>query len=280
MAGALAFFTVFAIPPIFIIIIYLIGLFTGYQVAEAKLFNQLQLIMGVSQANVMHNIVSHYFGPNQNVFQRILRIGIFIFASSSYFIIIQHAINRIWQVKPVAKNNIIKILENRAISFGIIILMGLILGLSLISHTLFVSFQSKIYHLIPGLSHFLVSGLGVVISLILGALGFAVVFRFLPDVYIQWKVVWVGAVITSVLFLIGNSLISLGLTGSNIKSMYGSAGSMALFLLWVFYSNIILFYGAEITRQYARSFAKTIQPKPHAIKIETKEIPQKKEIPS
>lgn len=280
MAGALAFFTVFAIPPIFIIIIYFIGLFTGYQVAEAKLFNQLRLVMGTSQANVMHNIVTHYFAVNQNIFQRILRIGIFIFASSSYFIIIQHAINRIWQVKPVVKNNVVRILENRAISFGIIILMGVILGLSLVSHTLFVSLQSKVHHIFPDISPLLVSGVGVIISLILGTLGFAVVFRFLPDVNIQWKVVWVGAVITSVLFMIGNSLISLGLTGSNIKSMYGSAGSMALFLLWVFYSNIILFYGAEITRQYARSFAKTIQPKPHAVRIETNKIPREQRMSS
>jgi membrane protein len=277
MSGALAFFTVFATPPIFIIIIFIIGFFTGHQIAETRVFNQLQSVTGPAQAEVLRSIVTHYFVSEHNIFQRILRIGIFIFASSSYFIIIQHALNQIWRVKPVAKNNVLKILEKRAISFGVIFLMGFILVLALVSHILFLSLHAKVSNLTPWLTPFLERGLGIIVSLILGTLGFAIVFKVLPDVIIEWKVVWVGAAITSALFLIGNSLISLALGTSNIKSMYGSAGAMAIFLLWVFYSNIILFYGAEVTQQYAQSFAKTIQPKPHAVKIETKQVLQKQE---
>jgi membrane protein len=271
MSGALAFFTVFAIPPIFIIIIYLIGLFTGHQTAQSEVFRQLELLMGSSKANVMHSIVTHYFVPNQNIFQRMIRIGILIFASSSFFIIIQHAINRIWNVKPAPESHVIKILERRAISFGVIILMGFILVLALITHALASALEPKIYQISPWLSPFLLRGLSVFVSLVLGTLGFAVIFKVLPDVRIEWKVVWIGAAITSGLFLVGNFLIGLALGGSNIKSMYGSAGAMAIFLLWVFYSTMILFYGAEITQQFARSFAKTIEPKRGAKKIEEKE---------
>ncbi len=271
MSGALAFFTVFAIPPIFIIIIYLIGLFTGHQTAQNEVFKQLESFMGTAQANVMHSIVTHYFVPNQNIFQRILRIGIIIFASSSFFIIIQHALNQIWNVKPAPESHVIKILERRAISFGVIILMGFILVLSLVTHTLASTLETKIYQISPWLSPFLLRGLSILISLILGTLGFAVIFKVLPDVLIEWKVVWVGAGITSGLFLIGNFLISLALGGTNIKTMYGSAGAMAIFLLWVFYSTMILFYGAEVTQQFARSFAKTIEPKKGAKKIKTEE---------
>jgi membrane protein len=277
MAGALAFFTVFATPPIFIIIIFIIGFFTGHQTAETEVFNQLQSVMGAAQAQVLQNIVTHYFVSEQNLFQRILRIGIFVFASSSYFIIIQHALNRIWRVKPVAKNNVLKILENRIISFAVIFLMGFILVLALVTHILFLSLHAKVSNLTPGFSPFLERGLGIIVSLALGTLGFAIVFKVLPDVIIEWKVVWIGAAITSFLFWVGNFLISLGLGTSNIKSMYGSAGAMAIFLLWVFYSNIILFYGAEITQQFASAFATSIEPKPHAVKVETREVPEEQE---
>ncbi len=271
LAGALAFFTVFATPPIFIIIIYIISFFTGHQTATTEVFNQLQELMGQSGAHVLQNIVNHYFVPNQNIFQRVIRIGIFIFASSSFFIIIQHALNRIWNVKPVARNNVMKILKNRALSFGIILLMGIILMISVLAQTVFLSINTKLHALSPLLTPFVLRALSILSSFLLGTLSFGVIFKFLPDVIIEWKVVWVGAAVTSFLFLVGNRLISIALGGTSIKAMYGTAGSMAIFLLWVFYSSLILFLGAEITQQYAQSFAETIQPKEHAVKVTTQE---------
>ena len=141
LAGALAFFTVFAIPPILIMIIYSIGLFTGQETAAMEVFKQIDLLMGGAAANVLQNIVEHYFVEDQAIWQRLLAIGIFIFASSSFFIIIQHALNQIWNVKPKSKKNLVKILENRALSFAIIIIMGLILAVSLASQSVFVAIR-------------------------------------------------------------------------------------------------------------------------------------------
>ncbi len=272
LAGALAFFTVFAIPPILIMIIFAIGLFTGQETAALEVFKQIEFLMGNAGADILQDIVAHYFVANQNILQRLLTIGIFIFASSSFFLIIQHALNRIWNVRPKSKKNALKILQNRALSFGIITAMGLILVLALITQTIFLAIRDDLNQLTPLLTPFVLTTLSIVIAFLLGTLCFGVIFKFLPDVLIEWKVVWVGAAITSFLFLLGKYLISFGLRNSNVEAMYGTAGSMAIFLLWMFYSSLILFYGAKITQQYALLHAETIQPKSHAVKIAIREL--------
>lgn len=272
MAGALAFFTVFAIPPILIIIIYGIGLFSSQTVASTQVFNQIELLMGQAGASILKDIVSHYIVSDQNILQRLLTIGIFIFASSSFFIIIQHAINRIWHVKPKPNKNFLKILKNRALSFGIIFFMGAVLVASLGAESALGTLRDQLNSFSPLITPFILNVLTVILSLLLGTLMLGVIYKFLPDVIIEWKVVWVGAATTSLLFILGKFIIGFALRSSNIQAMYGAAGSMAMFLLWVFYSSIILFFGAKITQQYAINFAETIRPKDHAVKVKMKEV--------
>lgn len=272
LAGALAFFTVFALPPILIIIIYGIGLFTEPSVAEQQVFKRIGDLMGVGGAGLLRDIVDHYFAKDQNLFQRILRIGIFLFASSSFFLILQHALNIIWQVKPKPEKNVMKILKNRLLSFGIIVITGVIFAFSLVSQSLLFSVRRGINDLTPWLTPFLVNLFSILILLIVGTLALAVIYKFLPDVIIGWKEVWVGAFITSFLFTLGKFIIGFALKRSNVAAMYGDVGSMAIFLLWVFYSSIILFYGAQITHQYAESYATSIKPKEHAVRFTTREL--------
>lgn len=274
MAGALAFFTVFAIPPILIMIIYGIGIFSSKAVASTQVFQQIELIMGDAGASILQDIVENYIIADQNIFQRLITIGIFIFASSSFFVIIQHAINRIWEVKPKPQKNYVKMLKNRALSFGIILLMGITVVVSLGTDTALASLRESLKDHSPLISPFLLNMLAIIASLILGTLMLAVIYKFLPDVIIEWKVVWVGAATTSFLFIFGRFIIGFALRNANIQAMYGAAGSMAIFLLWVFYSSIILFYGAKITQQYALNFAESIRPKEHAVKIERREVPK------
>ncbi len=150
--------------------------------------------------------------------------------------------------------------------------MGAILVVSLGAETALASLRSQLNNLSPLITPLILNILTIILSLLLGTLMLGVIYKFLPDVIIEWKVVWVGAATTSFLFILGKYLIGFALRSSNIQAMYGSAGSMAMFLLWVFYSSIILFFGAKITQQYALSFAETIQPKEHAVQIETREI--------
>jgi len=272
LAGALAFFTVFAIPPILIMIIYGISLFSSQTIASTQVFNQIELLMGVAGATILQDIVSNYIIVDQGLLQRLLTIGIFIFASSSFFIIIQHAINRIWNVKPKPQKNFTKILKNRALSFGIIFFMGVVLVVSLGAETVLASLRNNLNNFSPLITPLVLNVLAIILSLLLGTVILGVIYKFLPDVIIEWKVVWVGAITTSFLFILGKYIIGFALRSSNIQAMYGAAGSMAIFLLWVFYSSLILFYGAKVTQQYALSFSKSIQPKEHAVRIETREV--------
>lgn len=274
LAGALAFFTIFASPPILITIIYLAGLITGEEMANRELFAIISSSVGPEGADLIRNIIQNYIVEGLNLFQKMISIVIFVFAASTYFIIIQKSLNRIWEVKSRPDNNLKRVLKDRIISVILIFLMGVIFLLSLVLELSLAYLSNNIREFVPWTTEFSINIAGYLVSFLAVMIILAMIYKFLPDVIIEWKVVWVGAAVTAFLFSLGKFLITLGLTGSNIQNMYGSAGSTAIFLLWVFYSSIILFFGAEITLQYARSFAETIQPKDHAVKIVTHEADQ------
>lgn len=271
LAGGLAFFTIFASPPILITIIYLAGLITGEEMANREIFAIIHSSLGPAAADLIQNIINNYFIEEMNVYEQIFTVVIFVFAASTYFIIIQKSLNRIWEVKSKPDNNLKKILKDRLISIILIFLMGVIFLLSLFLESSLAYLSNNIQEFIPGYSIISTNIAGFLVSIIAVMIIMAMIYKFLPDVIIEWKVVWVGAAVTAFLFTIGKFIITFGLTSSNIQNMYGAAGSTAIFLLWVFYSSLILFFGAEITQQYARSFAETIRPKDHAVKIVTHE---------
>jgi membrane protein len=150
--------------------------------------------------------------------------------------------------------------------------MGVVLVVSLGAETVLASLRNNLNNFSPLITPLVLNVLAIILSLLLGTVILGVIYKFLPDVIIEWKVVWVGAITTSFLFILGKYIIGFALRSSNIQAMYGAAGSMAIFLLWVFYSSLILFYGAKVTQQYALSFSKSIQPKEHAVRIETREV--------
>lgn len=274
LGGALAFFTIFASPPILIMIIFLAGLITGEEMASREIFEIISSSVGQEGADLIHNIVRNYFVEGISLLQQIVSIIIFLFAASTYFIIIQKSLNQIWQVKAKSGRKVTRILKDRMVSFILIFLMGVTLVLSLVLESALVYIGNNLDSYFPYTTPVLINIFGYIVSFLAVMLILGLIYKFLPDVIIEWKVVWVGAAVTSFLFSLGKFLITFGLTNSNIYNMYGSAGSTAIFLLWVFYSSMILFFGAEITQQYAREFAETIQPKEHAVKIVTHEADQ------
>lgn len=269
LGGALAFFTIFASPPILIMLIFLTGLITGEEMASREIFEIIRSSVGQEGADLIQNIVRNYFVEGIGLFQKILSGVIFLFASSTYFIIIQRSLNQIWQVKAKADRKFTRILKDRLISFILIFLMGVALVLSLILEAALSFVGNNLDAYLPNITPILITVTGYVISFLAIMLILAMIYKFLPDVIIEWKVVWVGAAVTAFLFTLGKFLITFALTNSNIYDMYGTAGSTAIFLLWVFYSSMTLFFGAEITQQYATQFAENIEPKEHAIKIVT-----------
>lgn len=271
LGGALAFFTIFASPPILIMLIFLTGLITGEEMASREIFEILRSSVGQEGADLIQNIVRNYFVEGISLIQQIISVAIFLFAASTYFIIIQKSLNQIWQVKAKSDRKFTRLLKDRLISFILIFLMGVTLLLSLILEAAFSYFGNNLAAYLPNVTPIFINIVGYVISFLAIMLILAMIYKFLPDVIIEWKVVWVGAAVTAFLFTLGKFVITFVLINSNIYDMYGSAGSTALFLLWVFYSSMTLFYGAEITQQYATQFAENIEPKDHAVKIVTHE---------
>lgn len=269
LAGALAFFSIIAAPPILIMIIFLVGLITGQDMASQEVFQIIRTSIGEEAADLIHNIVRNYFVEGIGLIQQIVSIIIFLFAASTYFIIIQNSLNQIWQVRTKSSRNLKRVLKDRLISFILIAVMGVVLMFSLLLEAALGFVSNNLDYLIPGVSPILIHIFGYLISFLAVVIILGMIYKFLPDVIIEWKVVWTGAAVTSFLFTLGKFLITFILTNSNIQDMYGTAGSTAIFLLWVFYSSLILFFGAEITQQFAMEFAENIQPKDHAEKIVT-----------
>ena len=164
-----------------------------------------------------------------------------------------------------------KALKDRILSFGLILSIGFILLISLVVDAALGIFGDFLQEYIEGFAYVLIRVVNYVVSFVILILIFALIYKYLPDTHIRWKVTWVGSFVTAFLFTVGKSLIGLGLEFSNIGVVYGAAGSAVIFLLWVFYSSIILFFGAEITRQYAIYHNYTIKPKDYAYEFEISE---------
>lgn len=272
LAGALAFYTIFAIPPMFIIIINGVGVFAGKELASQELFYQINELWGSRAANLIQTMIKNYTIARQSLFHQVIGILTLLFAASSFFAVIQHSLNKIWRVKPKPWSSVLNVLKNRVLSFGIILVLSIMLLLSVLLDSFLLLMQNQVATLLPGITPLLFGVLGFMLSFVLVTLILAIIYKFLPDASVDWDVVWVGATVTAILFSLGKLVIGFMLANSNIQDVYGIVGALIGVLLWVYYSAIILFFGAEITQQYAISFSRPIRPREYAVKIVTKEI--------
>jgi membrane protein len=275
LAGTTAFFTIFAIAPIFIIITAVIGFVIGEDTISDRIYEELNSLIGTEGAGFVATIVENFRETDRNILGTIIGVSVFLIASTTFFTILQNSLNHIWRVRAKPKSNIIKALKDRLLSFGLILSIGFILLVLLIIDAALSFFGDFLENYIDQYALVLIRPINIAISFGLLVLIFALIYRYLPDTRIQWKVTWVGAIVTAVLFIAGRHIIGLMLGIANIGVMYGAAGSAVIFLLWVFYSSIILFFGAEITQQYAEYYNYDIQPKDYAVRIEISEVGEK-----
>lgn len=271
LAATLSFITLFAVPPILIMIISAIGFFVGEDFASSKIYQNLTQLIGQQSTQLIENIVQNYSDANTSPGRTAFTIIVFIVASTTFFAIIQNSLNFIWRVKPKPKYNILKNLRDRAISFIMILSLSILFVASLLMDASTAILKNYLNAVLPQFTYFVLNTVKLLFSFAAFTITFAVFFKFLPDVKIKWRVTWMGAIITAVLFTLGKFLIGFGLRHVYIATMYGTAGSVVVFLLWVFYSALIFYYGAEITEQYAEHFSKTIEPKRNAVEFEIKE---------
>lgn len=272
LAGTTAFFAIFAIAPLIIIIVSVAGILLGQEQIQAKLFGEISQILGNQGTQYIRGIVENFQDTRKSITGTIVGFVVFIFISTTFFSVLQTSLNHIWRVRAKPKNNFLKTLYDRLISFGMILILGFIMLLSFLVDAALSVFRGFLHESFPDLTILIIQAGNFIVSFAIAMVIFAMIYRFLPDAHIKWRVTWVGAFITALLFIVGKELISFGLGSANIGAMYGAAGSLVVILLWVFYSSIIFYFGAEITQQYAEIYSHDIKPKEYAVRIEINEV--------
>ncbi len=272
-AAAIAFFTVFSLPSVLIIIVQTLGTILDAEQIQNQLANQVSGLFGAASADEIIKIIQNRSWNTSNLFVNILSIVFLLVSATVIFGFVQKALDTIWEVKPKPKTGIVKFLRDRLLSFSLIIILGFLLLVSLIIDaimSIFRDFLNSIF--LNDYTVYIIQVSSSAISLGIVSLIFALIFKFLPDAKVRWKDVSVGALVTGVLFTIGKYMIGLMLANTRIASTYGAAGSLAGILVWVFYSSLLLLVGAMFTRVYAAKLGERITPKKHSVRVVTKEI--------
>ncbi|HYF03046.1 MAG TPA: YihY/virulence factor BrkB family protein [Patescibacteria group bacterium] len=275
LSAALSYYTVFSLAPLLLIVISIAAAIFGYEAARGQITDQLQGLMGAESAEFVETLLKNAYKPEEGLMAAILGGFILLLGATGVFAELQESLNMIWNVQPKPENGFMGIIKDRILSFGMIVVIGFLLLVSLVISALLTGFQHVVEQWVA-LPAWLMVGIGYLISFAVVTVMFAMIFKVLPDVKLKWHDVWIGAVITAILFAIGKVLIGLYIGNSAVGSTYGAAGSLAVLFVWIYYSGLILFFGAEFTQVYAENYGSGIVPKenaefiqtPHAIKKE------------
>ncbi len=263
LAAALAYYTVFSITPLLVIAIAIAGAVFGQENARGAILEQINELVGNQGAQAIETALANANQPQLSSLASTISVVVLLIGASGVFAQLQEALNTVWNVKAKPNGGIWQLIRKRLLSFGMVLAIGFLLLVSLILSAILSGIGNLEINLLPGFDP-LWHWLNVAISFGFITLLFALIYKYLPDVKIRWKDVWVGAIMTALLFTLGKSLIGLYLGRGSLGSAYGAAGSLIVFLAWVFYSAQILLFGAELTQVYAREYGRQIRPDKHA----------------
>lgn len=275
LSAALAYYTIFAIAPMLIIIIWLCGLFLGRDAIEGQMFTEIKSFVGSGAALQIQEIIKNASLSKSNVLASVIGIVSLVLAATGIFNQIQDSINFIWQLKSKPKTAIWKLVINRLLSFSLLISLGFVLLVSLFVNTLLDAFSARLVHTFPGIAVPLAYGINLTLTFLVISFLFGFIFKVLPDAKIQWRDVRAGAFTTAILFMIGKFLITYYMSKARVDSSYGAAGSIIIILLWVYYSSIILYFGAAFTKEYASYRGRHIFPNDYSVFIQQVELESK-----
>ena len=261
LSAALAYYTIFSLAPLLIIVIAITGLFWQQQAVQEQIMGQIQGLVGEEGARFVSDLLTSASDPARGVTATILGIITLVFGALGVFNELHNALNTIWEVKEEEPKGFLeavkKTIFDRFLSFTMILGIGFLLLVSLVLSAALSAFQQTLGNSFP-LSEFIWQIINLVVSIGAITILFALIYKFLPDAEIAWRDVWLGAFVTAVLFSIGKLLIGIYLGNSAVASSFGAAGSLVLLLVWIYYSVQILFFGAEFTQVYANNYGSKI----------------------
>ena len=263
LAAALSYYSLLSMAPLLLIVIGTAGFFFGEGVVREELVSQVGALTGTEGAALVRTVIANAEGLERDVASILLGGGLMLFGATTVFAQLQGALNQVWQVKAAPDNALLGFLRHRVLSFALILSLGFLLMVSLIAGAILAALQGYLDTLgltTVGWWRFV----NAFVSFAFGTLLIAMIFKYLPDALIGWQNVWLGSVITSLLLLGGRYLIGLYLGQASVGLVFGAAGSVVVFMVWVYYAALIFFFGAEITRTVARLRGQHVEPSKHA----------------
>lgn len=272
-SASLSYYTVFAIGPLLLLVITLTSIFVSETTVNELLTGQMQSLLGASAADQIASILTNLKEQQSNAkFFGVVGAATLFVTATGVFLEIQDSINYIWCIQPKPKKGWLRFITNRLLSFSLIVGIGFLLLVSLLVNTLTDLMMQRLERFLGGSETILLQGLNLLILFVVVTLLFSVIYKVLPDAKISWKDTLIGAGFTGILFLIGKFGIGVYLGNSGVSNTYGAAASVIVILLWVYYSAIILYFGAEFTKEWAMNRGKGIAPDDTAVLIEKQEV--------
>jgi membrane protein len=279
LSASLAYYTIFSLPPMLMVVIALCSIFFGREAVQGQVFSQIAHLVGADAAAQIQEILKKTTLHHDSTMATVIGVATLVIGATGIFGEMQDSINLIWRLKTKPKKGLMRIIVNRLMSFSMLLVLGFVLTVSLVLNALLGAFFD---HLRDHFSDAFVTQLYMINNVVMlgvTTLLFAFIFKVLPDARIKWRDVWIGAFVTSLMFLAGKFLISFYLQHNASISAYGATGSVIVILLWVYYSSLILYFGAEFTQVYVTHQGRVIHPNRYAVWVENKVIEKKQDHP-
>jgi membrane protein len=259
LAAALAYYTLFSLSPLLIILTAIVGALAGEETAQNYIYNSISGLVGEQSAKAVMEMMQKAHREESGLSATIFGVALLLFGAGGVVGQLQSSLNKIWGVETKTQTGIWPIIRARFISYAMLLAIGFLLLVSLVVTTAVSALSDYLRNVLPAVGA-VWPAVDIAISFVFVTMLFALIYKFLPDVEIAWRDVWIGAAFTALLFSIGKLLIGLYLTKSAVSSTYGAAGSLVTILLWVYYSSLVFFFGAEVTRVYATQYGRGLKP--------------------
>ena len=264
-SATIAYYTIFSLPGLLVIIINLAGYFFGQEAVTNQISAQINDMIGTGTAKDVESIIAKASENKGSTLASIIGIATLLFGATGVFYKLQQILNQMWEVKPQPKQKFLKLIRDRIFSFGLILVVGFLMLISLVISAGLSAVRDWVVGYLSESLVIVFRAVDIIVSLGIITLLFAAIYKFLPDARIRWKDVWIGATLTAILFVIAKFALGFYFGNADPASTYGAAGSVILIMLWVTYAGMILLFGAEFTQVYATRFGKKIEPTEGAV---------------
>lgn len=272
LSASLAYYTIFSMGPLLLLAMSLASIFFGQEAIEGRIFQELKGLLGPSGAEQVETIIKNIKISGKTNFALIVSIITLVVGATTVFVEIQDSINQIWELKAKPKKGWLAFLKNRLISFSLIISIGFLMIVTLLVNGAVDAAMELLRRYFTEGTEVLLIIANLAVTFVIIVVLFGIIFKFLPDASLKWKHVRTGAIFTALLFIAGRYLIGLYIRQSATASTYGAAGSIVVILLWVYFSAVILYIGAEFTQVYTESKGERIPPAGYAVHVQQQEV--------